>query len=383
MGGGGVGGGTAAGGGVVTQANVVKIKALHRTERTVAVRATPTSCRALRPSTGPCRARRLASVMRTPTRWLVLPLALLFALPAFAQDDDDLAPLTPKKKPPAVAPKPKPKPAPKPAPKPVAKPAPDDDDLTPIAALKGDVTVKVPAGLTNAVLNIDGKDVGPLPAGPQPLTAGEHTIKVHRVGYADFVKKVNVVGGKPIDLDAKLAPLSAVVSVTSDVPDAQVFINGRLIGTAPITEYEAPPGTVELSVRKDGFKDDKQRLTLVAGKDYPVSVRFNPGTTTVVAAAVDRPVEPRLTPDDTVNPVSGGVTTTADAPITSKWYFWAGVAAVVAAGVGITVAATQSQQQTKSLDERTLCAGGQGGKCDICVNLQCNAAGLPSGLLNF
>jgi len=318
--------------------------------------------------------------------WLLLAV-FTFSQTSFAQDDDDLAPLAPKKPKPA---KPKPavaKPAPKPKPtaKPVAKPLEDDDDLAPLAVARADVTVKLSQGLTNAVLSIDGKDVGPLPQGPQSLTAGEHQLKVRRAGYADFVKKVTVVGGKALELDAKLTAISAVVSVTSDVPDAQVLINGRLVGTAPITDLEVPAGPAELVVRKLGFSEDKQRLTLVAGKDYPVIVKFKPATTTVVAAS-DRPAETRLTPVDDTPLVTGPeVTTTAEEkPIYAQWYFWAGVAAVAVGAAVVTgvVVNNNATKQPTRLTEGEVCTTNMG-RCDICVGFQCSMAGLPSGVLNF
>lgn len=315
-------------------------------------------------------------------RLVAWPLLLVFmsSTAAFAQDDDDLAPLAPKKKPPAPKARPRPQP---PKPKPVAQPVGDDDDLAPIAASKSDLTIKSSQGLSNAMLSIDGKELGVLPLGPQTLPAGEHTVKVHRIGYADFVKKVTLAAGKPLELDAKLVAINAVVSVTSDVPDAQVFVNGRSVGTAPITELELPAGAIELSVRKDGFKEDKQRLTLVAGKDYPVVVKFNPGGSSTLVASKDRPVETSLTPidDGRSNAVTG---TVEEAPITTKWYFWAGVAAVAAGVViGSVLAANASANATpRPLTEGELCGSTPSGKCAICIGLMCSPDA-AAGLLNF
>lgn len=313
--------------------------------------------------------------------WLLLAVFTL-STSSFAQDDDDLAPLAPKKPKPAA----KPKVAPKPKPPPVTtkpKPPDDDDDLAPLAASKGDVVVKLAQGLSNAILSIDGKDVGPLPVGPQTLPTGEHQVKVRRLGYADFVKKVTVAGGKSVEVDAKLQAINAIVSVTSDVPDAQVFVNNRLVGTAPLSDLELPAGQTEIAVRKDGFKDDKQRINLIAGKDYPIVVKFNPGTTSTVVAATDRPVDTKLTPDDTTNVTGPGVSTTVDeTPIYGRWYFWAGVAAVAVGAAVVTGVVVNNNQPPQRIDEKTVCAV-NGGRCDICVGFQCTAAGLPSGVLNF
>jgi hypothetical protein len=296
----------------------------------------------------------------------VFLVGAVFGVTAFAQADDDLAPLAPL---PKTKPKPKPAAKPAPKPKPAAKPAPKpDEELAPIApvAKTGELVVHVAGNVSRAALSIDGKEVGTLPLAPQTLPVGEHTVTVKRAGYAQFVKKVTVAGGKQTEVEAKLAPVSAVISVKSDVDDAQVLINGRLIGTAPVVDYEFPPGPVTISVIKEGFKEDKQKLTLVAGKDYAIEVKFK--APEVVSA--DRPVQATLTPEVTPVPappieVKKEPTQT---PLYQRWYFWAGVGAVLAAAAaGTAIAVSSANAQPTKLGEKEIC----GGKCDACVNFSC------------
>jgi hypothetical protein len=298
-------------------------------------------------------------------RLAVLAVACCFATSASAADDDDLAPLTPLKKPAKVPAKAVKAPARPPAKKaPTAKKAPVvDDDLTPLSPVvsKADLIVRV-AAISGAVLSIDNKEVGTLPLGPQSLPTGEHLITVKRVGFATFVKKVTLFAGKPLEVEARLAPVAAVLSVTSDVTDAQVLINGRVIGTAPITDHEVPPGLVEISVLKEGFREDKQKLALLAGRDYPVVVKLNVG-----GALSDRPVETQLVP----MPVAPGPMAVTEAPaltpVYQRWYFWAGMAAVVAAGVGTAVAVTSANQLRKR-PEGEICTIPV---CHACIGLSC------------
>lgn len=303
--------------------------------------------------------------------------ALAVASPALAQDDN-LAPLTPAK------PKPKPKPRPKAPAQPKVQPKvqvkPEDDDLAPLVAAKSELLVKPPSGMTGAVLAIDGKDIGTLPLPAQTLAPGEHQVMVKRKAYAVYVKKVTLIAGKTLELQASMQPVSALLTVNSDV-EAEVFINGKLIGTTPITDYELPAAAVELAVRKDGFKDDKQRLVLVAGREYPVSVKMKDGaTTTLVATNADRPVDTHLTPADH----SGVVLTDTVAPVTpvyQRWYFWAGIVAVVAAGttVGIVVGVNNANKVVP-LKSNEVCTA-NGGKCDACLNFATctTSAALPWG----
>ncbi len=320
-----------------------------------------------------------------------LLLAVVFALgqSAWAQDDDDdLAPLVPTKGKPAAKPKPKPKPKPAPAKPPPGKttrPGGDDEDLAPLVATRTEVWVRPPAGMTGAVLFIDGKEVGPLPLPAQAVAPGEHQLMVKRKAYAVFVKKVTVAVGKTLEVQAAMQPVTALLTVRSDVPDAEVFVNGRLIGTVPIVDHEVPTSTIELEVRKDGFKEEKQRLAVVAGREYPVTVKMKGGSTTTLVAATDTPVDTTLVPSATSTDTDATtVTTSAGAtPIYGRWYFWAGVAAVVAAGVGIGVAAGSGPPPP--LREPEVCLDG---RCDKCINFTCAATGVVplgagSGVVRF
>ena len=301
---------------------------------------------------------------------VVLLVAVALSTTAFAQDDDDLAPLAPLGKPKPKA-KPKPRPAPK---KPAAKPAPiAEDDLVPIApiAAKGDLLVKVAANLAGSILSIDGKEIGALPLPPQNIPSGEHMVTVKRPGYAAFAKKVQIPGGKSVEVEAKLTATAAVLSVTSDVPGAEVLLNGRSIGTVPLNDVEVPPGPAEIAVIKQGFREETQKINFVVGREYPIVVKFN----AVAAVESDRPVDTRLTPNAASSAPVTGVALAPSEPITTKWYFWAGVAAGVAA-VAIGVGAGVASGQPKPLTEQQIC--GTGG-CDGCIGLTCGAGFRPMG----
>ncbi len=340
-----------------------------------------------------------------------LTLALCFSLPSLAQEDDDLAPLAPSKpkaKAPAPPPVRRPPPpakakAPPPPPKQGKAQPPADDDLAPLAPAKGELLVKVPATLSGATLLVDGKEVGPLPSAAQSFSPGEHTVMVKRVGFANFVKKVTVTTGKTVELDVKMAPTTAVLTITSDVADAQVYINNKLIGTTPITEREWPAGTYEITLKKDGFKDEKQSLALAVGRDYPVSVKLKSLTPAVVAAAPtvttpppsDRPVDTSLEPANLQDtPLAVSTPVQPESPIYQRWYFWVGVGAVVAAGVTTGLLVAQPGAKPRPLGYKDFCENGvcssgceKTGTCPIaCINIaQCAASfsGAPAGALSF
>lgn len=283
---------------------------------------------------------------------------------AHAQDDDDLVPLAPLAKP-----KPKIKPKPRPAlkAKPPLKPSVSvpDDELVPIAPIvsRGELTVKLASPLSGCILSIDGKEIGSLPVAPQQVYSGEHSVMVKRPGYAAFVKKVQVFGGRHVEVEAKLIAIAAVLSVTSDVPTAQVFLNGKALGSTPLNAVEVPAGVGEVVVFKEGLGEQTQRVNFVLGNDYPVTVKFKPAS----LAATDRPLDSSLVPTSTGGSSLTEVSLKPATPITSRWYFWAGIAAgavAIAVGVGAGVVANSAAQERahqKHLDDLcfsfSTCAG--------------------------
>lgn len=276
--------------------------------------------------------------VRATMRCALIVALTLFSFSALAQDDD-LPAL------PSAKPKPKPnKPKPKPKPKQAQPAAAADDDLPALPAQKGDLVVRLATPMKGAKLTIDDKEIGPLPQGAQSLTAGDHTVTVRRLGFAPFSKKVAVAPNKGNEVVVTLEPSAAVLTVSSDVAGAQVFINNRLAGTAPLIELEVPPGNVDISVRKDGYHDGSQTLNAKAGRDYPIEVKLGaPITSTVVATKDDTPVQREITPVPTQNepPITGTESQLDDTPVYQKWWFWTGVVVVVAAvAVGSGIAAS-------------------------------------------
>ncbi len=300
----------------------------------------------------------------------VLVIALggaLLAGPAFAQDDDDLMQLSPKKKPDA---KPKPKPKAKPKANPTRTPVTsNDDELTPLTPQKGELVLKLASGAAprRAKVTIDDREVGTLPIAAQSLSAGEHTVVVRSPGHVTWTKRVVVAANKPTDVLVALEGNAAIVSVNTDTNGAQVMINGKLAGNAPIEELEVPPGATTITVRKEGYKDSTQTLKLVAGKEYPISVKLGaPAATTAILATSDRPENTSLVPSPNENV---GIETRVEQspPLYTRWYFWAGAAAVIAAvAVGTTVGVSASQP--KPLGEKAIC--GNAG-CDSCIGFMC------------
>lgn len=295
------------------------------------------------------------------TKYLGTLLVGLLALPvAAAPDDEELAPLTP------VRPRPKAVPPRKAAPTtkapsravPVraapakragpARPARVvEEELAPLVPVvaRGQLLVRTAGGVSGAALSLDGKAQGTIPLGPLSVPAGEHWVTVTRPGFAVFTRNVSVSPGKTLEVEAKLTPTAAVLSVKTDVPGAEVRVDGWSAGVTPLEGVEVPPGTVEVVVTRSGFRPVRQTFAATAGVDYPLSVVLEPA-----GSGGDAPLATSLLPSQLSAPALevGQRPVQASGPITQKWYFWVGVGVAVA---GIALATTAAV--TAALPPRT------------------------------
>lgn len=69
------------------------------------------------------------------------------------------------------------------------------------------------------------------------------------------------------------APTVGTLHVTSDVPGAQVFVDRRFVGAAPVTIPDVSPGSHQLNVSATGFESIVQTLDVAPG-ERTVDVRF-------------------------------------------------------------------------------------------------------------
>src|SRR5512140_1883357 len=275
-------------------------------------------------------------------------VASVLAPPAVAQLDDDLlVPLAPSEGKGKVRRKAKPKAAP-------SKPVQDDPLIAPLA-VPTELVVSVGESVKGARLFVDERDLGLITGQAVGVTPGDHKISIRRLGYADLSIKVKFDKGERQELDVELEPVSGVLTIQANVPAAEVMVDGRAMGKAPLRELLLTPGTHEVRVAKQGYLTDIAKLSIRAGKDYTLNSLLKPGTDPVP----DRPELARLTPGTNVagNPgmgtAAGGSAIAGATPRFGQWYVWAGAAALVAAAAGRTYVALNPQP----LLPDTVCGG--------------------------
>ena len=121
-----------------------------------------------------------------------------------------------------------------------------------------------------AVVEVDDVQVGKTPLGaPLRMPVGTHRISVVAAGFHPFRTEVTVAGGETRPVRVELVPTEsrvAKVSVTSQLLDAEVLVDGKPKGRTPLTaELVLEPGTHLISLRRDGYHTADAQVTLVEG----------------------------------------------------------------------------------------------------------------------
>ncbi len=152
------------------------------------------------------------------------------------------------------------------------------------ATAGGRVLVRTSPAGARVVLN--GRDVGTTPTTLRTLPFGTHTLRLTRAGYAAAERRVTVSASQPaqsvvVDLEparqaaasaaAAGALFTAALTVESRPTGATVFLDGRRIGTTPLTVSSIETGSHVVRLELDGYRrwsssvrvaaDERNRVT--------------------------------------------------------------------------------------------------------------------------
>lgn len=181
-------------------------------------------------------------------------------------------------------------------------------------------TLQVNSSTTGATIYIDGEEKGTIPLDkPLRLKVGRHTLKIDKSGYTPYIDVVVIKRRKLTKVDIDLLPVSGVLAVKVNVPEARVYVDGRFIGLAPLTT-EVQEGKHSIRVQKAGYHDFIATKKAMPGQKLAVEVELK------AMAVGTTPYRPAPPPPPKWY---------------EKWYVWAGIAGgaiAVALAVAIPIA---------------------------------------------
>ena len=196
-----------------------------------------------------------------------------------------------------AATQPAPQPA-KSAPAPVAAPAPETSEpeapaqpaatarsrnankkkAAPVAAaiIPGQMAIdSTPQG---AQVAVDGRtDAGYVtPFALTNLQPGQHSITVSKAGYGTDTRSVNVLSGNRATVVVHLAQLMATLVVNSDPAGANIYVDGRDMGTKTPAQVSVDKGQHVILVRKLGYIDETMNAQFALGQTFNFAPTMRP-----------------------------------------------------------------------------------------------------------
>jgi eukaryotic-like serine/threonine-protein kinase len=151
----------------------------------------------------------------------------------------------------------------------------------PSTQTSGTGDLKITSTPDGAALQIDGRGD---PSMTTPYTAlrlapGPHDITFIKSGYLDDKKVISVTAGNTGFVSATLqkAPVAtSQVTFNSDPGGAEIWVDGKSIGRVTPSQAVVVAGQHQIVLRKPGYEDSSNPVSLVAGQPFSLSNNLKP-----------------------------------------------------------------------------------------------------------
>ena len=136
-------------------------------------------------------------------------------------------------------------------------------------------TLAVRSSPSDAAVYVDGNFVGytPVNFGTRP---GRHDVRVERQGYESYSQSVVLRPGSTATIDARLQQVrrTGQVSFDSNPRRAEVYVDGRYVGTTPTGSIQLEAGSYEARFSLPGYQDTYVRFDVRSGGSQTVSTQL-------------------------------------------------------------------------------------------------------------
>lgn len=137
-------------------------------------------------------------------------------------------------------------------------------DLVQLQAQIKPTMLRVVTPVPEADVFIDGASVGRAPIERSDMAPGKHFIVVRKQGFAEWKREIDLQDGGQMTVTADLSA-SGSLKVLANVPGANVFIDGQMVGKTPLTLDNVAVGDHLIEVKLAGHYDAKQPIRIDGG----------------------------------------------------------------------------------------------------------------------
>lgn len=128
--------------------------------------------------------------------------------------------------------------------------------------------------LHNANVYVDGTYIGRTPITSNRIANGEHTVSIVKPHYRPIVERVYIRNGEVTNLNPTLQPILGKLNITSSPADADVLIDGEMVGQTPLTQ-DLIIGDHKIIIRKDGYRSIERKITISEGHTKDIEIELN------------------------------------------------------------------------------------------------------------
>jgi len=141
----------------------------------------------------------------------------------------------------------------------------------PVAVVPGSVQIdSTPPG---AQIQLDGRSDPSwiTPFSLSGLSPGQHTVSVSKSGFSGDARTVEIASGSRTALALHLAPVNALMVVSSTPAGADVILDGKSTGRVTPVQFAVEKGAHTVALRKQGYLDETTSADLSAGQNFQFS----------------------------------------------------------------------------------------------------------------
>ncbi|AOS96977.1 Serine/threonine-protein kinase pkn1 [Microbulbifer aggregans] len=153
---------------------------------------------------------------------------------------------------------------------PVAVTAGVDQTLTPVDLAAADGILRLASTPDGASVTVNGEFRGRTPLDVELEPGSTHQVRLFKDGYSAVERTIDIAAGVEREMTIDLSAVFGKVRITSSPANAEVYIDGRLAGSAGET-FTLPARSHRIVVRKDGFED--YETTVVPSAKLEQSIR--------------------------------------------------------------------------------------------------------------
>ena len=120
---------------------------------------------------------------------------------------------------------------------------------------------------SNAIIIVNGNEVGNTPANIVDLEPGKHLVEARMDGYKNWTENIEVSADKENQIVAVLQIIPGSFSIHSEPSSAVIFIDGREVGTTPLIITDPDHGKHFVEVKLDGYEDWRESVGIEHSKE--------------------------------------------------------------------------------------------------------------------